>query len=235
MCQETHNRYSCNSKHTELVRVEKKCAIFWAPHRKVKFIRGYIDGPCKDCTRIFLVRPAQQTYTVIPTTPIVYTPAPTSATVIVNPVAAIVVPTSQPAKMIIPPTPPLPVPTSPQQIPALGSRSVPLDVKGTIVTGGGWEWMKSKNCFEYVVHYRENPAAPVINLKPAKQGFNTIHGRDPGPTPPGWGAQPNSFPAKKGFNMIHGTDHGPPPPGSKSSLPQFLVFFSSVPLRCLII
>ncbi|PMD36793.1 hypothetical protein L207DRAFT_515306 [Hyaloscypha variabilis F] len=80
--------------------------------------------------------------------------------------------------------------------------------------------MPSKGCYENVVHYKKDLAAPATNQAAQQGGYNTIHGRDPGPLPPGWGAQPNPFPAPKktGYNPAHGRDPGPPPPGSKSSV-----------------
>jgi hypothetical protein len=106
MCQEAHWRYACNDKHTKCMGVEKKCSLSWAPHGKIKMIRGYINGPCQDCARLLLVRPAQKTYTIVPTAPIVYTTAPASASVIVKPVPAIVVPAPQPEQIIIQRPPP---------------------------------------------------------------------------------------------------------------------------------
>jgi hypothetical protein len=229
MCQETHYKYNCNDKHTKCIGVEKKCHLSWAPHGKVKMIRGYINGPCEDCSRIFLTHPSRQTYTIIPATPVVYTPALTPAPVIVNPAQTILIPAPQPAQI---------TPTLPQQTPGPGSAGAPLDVpKGWIITGG-WNWMKSKNCYEYVVHYKKDPAAPATNRIPAnKQGFNTIHGADPGPLPPGWGAQTNPFPAKTGFNTTHGADPGPPPPGSKFPfpIPCFRCQEKTAPLSCIIV
>ncbi|PMD66649.1 uncharacterized protein K444DRAFT_624138 [Hyaloscypha bicolor E] len=220
MCQETHYKYNCNDKHTKCIGVEKKCHLSWAPHGKVKMIRGYINGPCEDCSRIFLAHPARQTYTITPATPVVYTPALSPAPVIVNPAQTILIPAPQPAQIIPTPPPPPPVPTLPQQTPGPGSAGAPLDVPKGWITTGGWEWMKSKNCYEYVAHYKKDPAAPATNRIPAnKQGFNTIHGADPGPLPPGWGAQTNPFPAKIGFNTAHGADPGPPPPGMGGAAP----------------
>lgn len=214
MCQEEHYKYRCNDKHTVFVRQEAKCPIHWIPgHQKIKMIRGVINALCPDCSRTYLVRPAQ-TYTTYTTVPVAYT-QPTSV-VVVPPKPTVVVP-ALPAQMILPPPPPPPVPTLPQQTPGPGSGGAPLPVPDGTPTTGKWEWMKSKNCYEWVVHYqKKDGAAPA----PKKQGFNTIHGADPGQLPPGWGAQPNTFPAataKTGFNTIHGADSGPPPPGSKSS------------------
>jgi len=82
------------------------------------------------------------------------------------------------------------------------------------------EYMKSKGRQEWVAHYKKDPATPSNSSNPASQrGYNTIHGTDPGPPPPGWGAQTNPSPANRtGYNTTHGADPGPPPPGSKSTL-----------------
>jgi hypothetical protein len=244
MCQELHDGYSCNPKHTVLVNPLLKCGRPWVPgiiHQKIKVIRQRFNHPCPKCSwqRIYVpIRGNLPTYTVSPAAPVVYTPAPAPAPVIVvpRPTPTLVVPTPQPAQIIVPPPP---VPTFAQQTPGPGSGGAPLAVpKGTVLEYR-LEYMKSKGCHEWVAHYKKDPAAPANNPAGTSQrGYNTIHGADPGPPPPGWGAQPNPFPANRmGYNTTHGADPGPPPPGSKSIFLWFpLVILSRICcIPCIII
>ncbi|KAE9378891.1 hypothetical protein N431DRAFT_450820 [Stipitochalara longipes BDJ] len=210
MCIEYHHHYACNEKHTKFVGPEFKCPLSWVPgHGKVKVIQDTIHRPCDKCLSAGVYILTQPPYNM----PFVYARAP--APVIYKQVPTLVVPAVAPALIVAAPAPPR-APTLPQQIPGPGSGGAPLAVPPGFIAEERTAWMASKGCFETVVHYKKDPAASATNTNSAnKQGYNTIHGRDPGPLPPGWGAQPNPFPApaKTGYNSTHGRDSGPPPPG----------------------
>ena len=218
MCIEEHHKYSCNDKHTLFRRVEATCPLSWVPgHQKYKMIRGTIPGPCNKCLSKGPWIITRTPYTV----PVTYVQAAPPG--VYKQVPTVVVPTIQPAvqpTVIVTATAPPRAPTLPQQIPGAGSGGAPLGDPPGWVKEVKAEWMPSKGCYENVVHYKKDPAAPATNQAAQQGGYNTIHGRDPGPLPPGWGAQPNPFPAPKktGYNPAHGRDPGPPPPGSKSSV-----------------
>jgi len=230
MCQELHDQYNCNSTHTTLVRPLIPCGLPWVPglfHQKIKVIRQKLNYPCPKCSWGPIYVPARTslptTYTVVPAAPavpVIYIQATMPARVIVKPVPTLVVPAPQPTLTFIPLPPPPPVPTLPQQTPGPGSGGAPLAVPEGTVVEYRLEYMKSKGRQEWVAHYKKDPATPSNSSNPASQrGYNTIHGTDPGPPPPGWGAQTNPSPANRtGYNTTHGADPGPPPPGSKSTL-----------------
>jgi hypothetical protein len=200
------------------MRVEATCPLSWVPgHQKYKMIRGTIPGPCNKCLSKGPWIITRTPYTV----PVTYVQA--APPVVYKQVPTVVVPTIQPAvqpTVIVTATAPPRAPTLPQQIPGAGSGGAPLGDPPRWVKEVKAEWMPSKGCYENVVHYKKDPAAPATNQAAQQGGYNTIHGRDPGPLLPGWGAQPNPFPAPKktGYNPAHGRDPGPPPPGRKSSV-----------------
>jgi len=205
MCQEEHHGYTCNTTHTVFQKTEFECSLKWVPgHGKIKVIRVVHPRPCDKClAKGVWILTQRAAYTM----PVTYIPAPAP---VILPTR--VIPAAQPAAIIVPAAL-RKAPTLPQQTPGPGSGGAPLAVPEGMIVEWKQEWMKSRKCYEWVPHYKT--ATPAANK--TKQGYSTTHGMDPGPPPPGWGAQPNPFPApaKTGYSTTHGRDPGPPPPGSK--------------------
>ena len=243
MCQEYHQRYAC--VHTLCVGVKQLCShASWPPafHQKIIIIVGQpFPVLCLKCTaeeakkkRVLVkLQPTIPAYTIpvaISTVPVATAPAyiqtaPALQTFVVPRAAQIVSLT------------PAPAPTLPQQTPGPGSGGAPLPIPQAapgkmIIKTKKMEFMKSQGKMVEVDCYQEVPA-PV---NPAT-GYNTIHGSDPGPPPPGMGKAPTPYPAgRTGYSTTHGADPGPPPPGSKSYFPvipspfrEIVVFSNYVP------
>jgi hypothetical protein len=202
MCQEYHDRYACDPRHTVFKAIKQPCAhpnrcgLF---HQKFVIIQNIIPYVCSECARKSVVVLPQPTVYTVPT--------------VIRPAAVCIQPVAQPANIILQLNR-LPVPTLLQQTPGPGSGGAPLTIPAGTGVENRVEWSKSKGCYVTVTHYTKAPQAVVSGQA---SGYNTIHGADPGPPPPGFGARPNPFPAgRTGYSTTHGADPGAPPPGSKS-------------------